>query len=488
MSLKNAAIAGGIWYTFATVTIGIADLTLVAVLSRMLSPADFGIMAMVMLVCGFAGEYIDLGLCAAVIQRKNITREQFSTVYWLIVFSGVLLFLIISTASPLIALFFREPLLEHLLPVAAICCILTAIGVPFDCMLEKEFRFETLAKMDITQVVFGIIVAAIGGFCGLGIWALVWGIVSRKLVATIWLLVVGLPKWKPLLLFHSTELRGYARFGLFQMGERTLVRLNYTTDQLLVGALLGAQQLGYYNFAVNQLLQPICSLSPIILRIAFPLFTHMQDDRSATERYYLKIMRLLNTLNAPLLFGLAALAPMIVPLVFGAQWIPSIRIMQVLSFCMFCRNAGGALGPLLLAKGEAGLSFRWNLAVYLGTAPFVAVGAIFGGTIGLAIALSLAMALRLPANYFFIMRPLMGASGTLFSSCILKPAFISLLMGVSLWCISIFLKPSILVLIVETFVGIVMYLILMRYFDPAHFVEVKELLLGFRRSEVSIAK
>ena len=478
MSLKNSAIKGGFWYATSTATTALADLALVALLSRILSPSDFGVMAMVMLVLGFAVAYIDLGLSSAVIQRRNITQEQFSTVYWLSLLCGVMLCIGVTATSPLLALFLKEPLLRSLLPVASTCLILIAIGQPFDWMLEKELRFETLAKMDIAKSVIGVLVSIIGVAFDQGVWALIWGYLCRWGVGTVWLLVVGLPRWKPLLLFHPKEMHGFVRFGFYQLGERTIINLNYRTDQLLVGTLLGTQQLGYYNFAINTLLQPVCSLSPILLRIALPVFSQVQNDPSTLRLHYLKMMRLINTLNAPLLFGLAALAPFFVPILFGAQWTPAIPLVQLLSIYIFCRNAGDALGPLLLVKGEAGLSFRWNLAMFLITTPFIAIGANFGGTIGVAVALALVTSLRLPANYFFLMRPMLGSSGMLFASCIMKPALMSLGVGAGLWFASTYFSSSPISLLIESCVGIALYLCLEWYFDRTHFAEVKDLLAG----------
>lgn len=482
MSLKNAAVSGGFWYTIATATIALADLTVVAVLSRILSPSDFGVMALVMLVLGFAASYLDMGLSAAVIQRQTITREQFSTVYWFTFLCCVILSLSITAASPLLALFFKEPLLGSLLPVASTCIILISIGNPFDWMLEKELRFELLAKIDIVKVVVGTLVSITGALWGQGVWALVWGYLCRWGVGTVWLLILGLPRWRPLLHFNARDLHGFVRFGFYQLAERTLINFNYRTDQLLVGSILGTQQLGYYNFAIISLLQPVCSLSSILLRIALPVFSQIQDDQPALRQHYLKMMRLINTINAFLLFGLAALAPLFIPMVFGAQWIPAIPVVQLLSIYIFCRNAGDALGPLLLVKGEAGLSFRWNLATFLITTPFIAVGAKLGGTIGVSAVLALAMALRLPANYFFLMRPMLGPSGKLFTSCILKPALMSLTMGAGLWFTSTSFNPSQTVLLVEICAGITLYLCLEWYFDRTHFTEMKVLLISASRS------
>src|SRR5690606_34894210 len=117
--------------------------------------------------------------------------------------------------------------------------------------------------------------------------------------------------------FSWRDLHGDLRFGVFQMGERTLALINTRIDQLLVGALLGAEALGYYHLAWQMTLQPLARLNPVVMRVAFPLFARIQGDRRRLQRGYFQAQRLLGAVNFPLFIALAILAPVFVPAVFG---------------------------------------------------------------------------------------------------------------------------------------------------------------------------
>jgi len=467
--LKCSVVAGGIWYSVSTAVIGCIDLISVVILSRLFSPGEFGAMAIVLLVSSFAAAYTDMGICSAVIQRRTLVREEFSSVYWLTVVTGLTIWLAMSAASPVIAFVFKEPLLKSLLSVAGVGFFIISFGLPFDWLLEKELYFPTLAKMDMTKALIGLIVSVACAYCGMGIWSLIVSYIAKCITSTVWLLVVGLPMWRPQFRLNLNELRSYARFGLFQMAERTMINLSYQVDQVLVGSLLGIQQLGYYNFALNQILLPLCRLTPILLRIALPVFCKLQDDRGALSRHYFKMSRLLNFMNAPLLFGMAVLAPVFVPKVFGAHWNPAIPCLQVLSFYMFCRNAGDLLSPLLLAKGHAGFSFSWSLSLFVVSIPCIVVGAMSKGLVGVSIALSLVMMTRLPASYAIFIRPLLGRSGVEAASCVLMPAIMAFAMGIELCALSAFLRPSLMSFTVEISLGAATYIALARFFDAVNF-------------------
>src|SRR5262249_36314737 len=155
--------------------------------------------------------------------------------------------------------------------------------------------------------------------------------------------------------------------------ERSINYLSERLDQLLIGTLLGARSLGFYNFAFNLTGRPIWRINPILTRVAFPIFSAVQHDREKLRRGYLRLLSLLTTINAPLLIGLATLAPVAVPLVFGRKWTDSIILIQILSLVTLSRSVGNPIGSLQLAKGRADLGFKWNAFFLL-----VSVPAIYG--------------------------------------------------------------------------------------------------------------
>jgi len=480
MSLKHSAASGIKWTTLSTATAAVLQIVQLTVLARLLKPADFGLMAMTMVVIGFAQAYADMGISAAVIHKQNVTRDQLSTLYWLNVGSGALVYAAVCAMTPLIVLFFHETKLYQLLPVVASSFFISSVGIQFLWLLEKELQFNTLAKQEIAATVVGTVVAITMAFLGYNVWSLVWGQIASAVVRAFCLCLVGFRRWRPHLHFRRSDLEGYVSFGLYQMGERSLNYLNSRIDQLLIGSLLGAQDLGYYNFAFNLVLQPVSRINPVLTRVAFPVLAKMQDDIPKLQKSYLKMMNVLSTVNAPVLLGMSAVAPVLVPLVFGTKWIPAIPLLQVLAFYAFIRSTGNPVGSLLLARGRADLGFRWNLAISFFISPAVFIGAKVGASMGIALTLVALQVFLNAACYFYLVKPLVGRCGKEYAATVLRPLLLSCAMYVGVWLVSLMGTVSVLWLTGEILAGAVIYLLLLWSFDRELIFEVGSILKGSR--------
>ncbi|GAB4486991.1 MAG: colanic acid undecaprenyl disphosphate flippase WzxC [Thermodesulfovibrionales bacterium] len=477
-SLRKSAISGVKWTTGSTLVVSLLSLFQLAVLARLLRPSEFGLMAMAMVVIGFAQTYADMGISAAIVHRQSISREHLSSLYWLNICAGSVVFVLVCALSPLAVLFFHEPLLYRLLPLAAVSFLVASAGQQFSWLLEKDLSFNALAKIEVSAGAAGTMTAVVAALLGQGVWSLVWGQLTSAAAKTLLLIRAGWRRWPPMLHFRRNDLRGYLGFGLYQMGERSINYFNYRVDQLLVGNLLGAQELGYYNFAFSLVMLPVSSINPVLTRVAFPVFARIQDDVPGLRQSYLKMMSLLSTVNAPLLFGLAAVAPLVIPLFFGPQWIPAVLLVQVLAVYAFVRSTGNPVGSLLLAKGRVDLGFRWNLALLFTTAPVVYAGSRLGGAAGIAVALVLLILCYAVANYFFLVRALVGPCAKPYSIAILKPATLATAMGGIVLSMSLAGGQSVTWLAAEVAAGAAVYMTLLWFSDRALVFEVKEMLLG----------
>lgn len=478
MSLKQSAISGVKWTTLSTGIVTALQLVQLAVLARLLKPSDFGLMAMATVIIGFAQTYSDMGISAAIVHRQEVNRKHLSSLYWLNVISGIVVFALICVLSPLAVIFFHEPNLYKLLPIASLSFLISSFGVQFNCLLEMEMEFNLLAKQVIIASFAGAVIAISTAFMGFGVWSLVWGQLTNAGVRTMLLIMAGWTKWSPLLHFRREDLKGYLSFGLYQMGERSINYFNSRVDQLLVGNLLGAQELGYYNFAFNLVLQPVSAINPVMTRVAFPVFAKMQNDIGGLRQSYIKMINMLSTVNAPLLFGLAAVAPLLIPLVFGQQWIPAVLLVQILAFYAFLRSTGNPIGSLQLAKGRADLGFRWNLALLFITTPGVYIGAKLGDALGIAITLLLLVICYSIAIYKFMIRALIGSCAKSYALSILKPAVLAAAMGGCVWLMSLTDIHSFAWLAAEIVVGAAVYLMLLWFHDRNLVLEVKGMMMG----------
>lgn len=482
MSLKAQATSGIRWSTLSSVISTVADLGRTIVLAWYLSAIDFGLMAMVSVIIGLAQRYSDLGIGAAIIHRQDATDDQLSSLYWLNVISGFAACILVWVSTPLVVWFFHEPRLRALLAVVAIFFVVLAIGQQFELLLQKELAFKTLTIVEGATSAANLIVAVTLAVMGFGVWALVYSFLLSGCVKTILLLVYGMQLHRPRLHFRRADLKGYISFGLYQMGERTLSYISQRLDQILIGSLVGTAALGYYNFAFNLTVRPVSRINPIATRVAFPVFSRLQTETETLKRGYLKVVGLLATVNAPILLGLAAVAPTAIPLIFGWKWLPSVVLVQILCFVSFSRSIWNPIGSLQLAKGRADLGFYFNILLLACSLPSVYFGARFGHAVGVALGLLIVqIVISLPA-YFIFARPLIGPCGLSYAEVVLKPLGIACAMGaiaVSLpWVAHLGIQWISLVL--QIAIGGSVYLLFLRLLNPEAIVEFQSALLLHR--------
>src|SRR5712664_863135 len=326
MSLKAEAISGAKWTTASSVAVAAIQFVQLVVVARVLSPGDFGLMAMVMAVLGFAQIFTDVGVGSAVIHRQNNSHQELSSLYWLNVFAGAAVFLLTVAATPLVVAFFDEPRLATLLPATALLFLIAPFGQLFQLLLQKELKFRDLALVEFLSAIAGAVVAIGCALEGLGVYSLVFGQLGTACFTTVSVALIVWRDWWPGVLFHTFDIRLYLPFGLFQLGNRGVNFLVARVDQIIIGAILGATTLGNYNFAWNLAIMPVTRINPILTRIAFPLFAKVQLENARLKRGYLMLVWLLTATNGPILVGGAAVADTLVPLAFGPQWVPMVPV------------------------------------------------------------------------------------------------------------------------------------------------------------------
>ena len=408
MSLRQTATSGARWTTGGSALTAAIQVLQLAFLARILTPVDFGLMAMMLVVIGFAQLYADMGASNAIIHRQDATADHLSTLYWVNIVAGVLVFAALVAASPLIVLLFAEPRLADYIPLAAASVLILAFGQQYQALLQKDLRFRELAIGETIAMVVGSAVAIATALAGHGVYALIYGQLINALVRTLFYVGFYVREWRPSLHFNYRDLRNYLSFSLYQLGERSINYFGQRADQLLIGALLGPTALGYYSLAYNLVVWPMQKINPALTRIAFPIFARVQDDVERLKVGFMTVQRMLASLNFPILVGIVAVAPIFVPLIFGEKWLPSVLLIQVLACVALFRSTGNLVGALLLARGHAGLAFRWNLAVIAIQLPAVYLGAWYLGTFGVALALALTQFLYFWPSYYFLVRSQLG--------------------------------------------------------------------------------
>lgn len=373
--LRRSVVSGAKWGTASAGAIFVLGLAQTATLAHLLTPTDFGLMAAAAVVLGLARSFADLGLSSAIVARQIRDQETLSSLYWASLIAGLAMFGIVLALMPLMVRFYREPQLYHIIPWAALSFVIIPIGQQFQMILQMDLQVERLVKVDVASAVVALLVAVGAALAGAGALALVFGYLARVGVTSLLFAIWGWKHSRPSLRLRRSDLDGYISFGLYQMGERTANFLSANVDYLLVGRYLGLDALGAYSIAYQLVVKPVFELNPILTRVAFPAFSKKQDDDPALARGYLEVIRLIAFIIVPTMAAVAALAPVIVPVLFGDKWNASIVLLQILAVVGITRGLTSPVGDLVLAKNRPDLNFRVNavLLVIMAGAIFAAV-------------------------------------------------------------------------------------------------------------------
>lgn len=325
-------------------------------LARILTPEEFGTVALLYLFSGIASVFIDGGFSAALIQRQEITVEDESTVFWFNLFMGIIFSLGLWLLAPRIAEFYRQPVLIPLTSAVALTIFINALASIQSTLLSKKLDFKIPMKIGIYASIISGGVAVIMALQGYGVWALAIQALIASLINTmlLWLMNDWRPKW----VFSMASARRLFGFGSYLMLSGLMDMAYNRIYTLLIGKFFGVRELGFYSRADNTKQLPTDLLSNILGRVAMPIFSAVTEDKNKMRsgvRYALRGMMLI---NVPVMLGLMTTAKTVIVILFGPQWLPCVPILQVL--CL-----AGLLWPLhvinltvLKALGLSHLFFR----------------------------------------------------------------------------------------------------------------------------------
>jgi len=420
MNLKHRTFSAVRWTTAAAGVRVLLQLVQVAVLARLLDPADYGLMAMVSVVLGLAGIFSDMGVNSAYVQRQNVTEHERSSLFWLnVCVSGVLTLLVLAL-SPLLASWLGDERLSPLLMLAASTFIISALGRQVRMNAEKLLNFKPVVVTEVGAALLGFTAAIAAAWSGWGVYALIVGALVSAFSGTVLAWIFLAKGWRPQWCFRFSDVRSYLGFGSALVGNNLVNEFNRSIDLLLGGRMLGATALGLYSLPRQIVFQIQSMMNPIISRVGFPLIAQLQVDIPRVRAIYLKTLNMTSSANAPLYVGIAFFAPEVVLIGLGDKWLGAIDLMRLLALWGFFRSIGNPVGSLLLGMGRADLSLKWNLAMLLIVPPVLLFAAQYG-TLGLAWTLLGSSLVMFVPGWYVLVRPLCKAGLVEYALAVLRP-------------------------------------------------------------------
>jgi O-antigen/teichoic acid export membrane protein len=389
-NLKEKTIRGGVARLSSQGANFFLRLGSLMILARLLGPKDFGLVGMVTAFTGVLTLFRDFGLSAAAIQRGTVTEEQISTLFWINMFVGVLLGLLVVAGAPAIAAFYHEPRLFKVTAVLALGFLFNAAGIQHSVLLQRQMRFTAMAVIGVVSLIVSTAIGIGGAKAGYGYWALVAMTVALPLTSTIgfWL-TTG---WVPGMPRRRVGIRSMMRFGGTLTLSGLVAYLAYNSEKVLIGRFWGADAIGIYGRAYQLINVPTDNLNSAVGEVAFSALSRVQDDPSRFKSYFLKGYSLVLGLTLPITIACALFADDLIFVLLGPKWKDAAAIFRLLAptiaiFAMF-----NPLGWLLTSIGLVARCLKIALVI----APVMIAGYVMGlpyGPKGVAFAYSAVMAL-----------------------------------------------------------------------------------------------
>jgi len=390
--LRNKTIRAGFANLSGRSVVVLLRIVSIVTLGRLLSPRDYGVVAMVTSFTGILSLLSGFGLLQAAIQRDTMTEERASTLFWVNVMLGGILSAVALVLAPLASAFYREPELVLATSVTAITFLFTGAGIQHGALLARQMRFGALALIDGVAC-FGATSLAIGmALAGWGYWALVSLIITAPLINTlgVWLATGWIPKAPRL---HD-GIWSLLHFGGTVTLQGLVTYLAWNFDKLLLGRFWGAQAIGLYGRAQTLIMFPVETLNATVGDVAFAALSRARGDQQRLRRYFLKGYALVIALTVPLTIACALFSDDLIEVALGEKWADAAEIFRLLAPTILVFSIANPLGWLLNALGLV----KRSLQIALASAPVVMLGASIGlpyGPRGIAIAYSTIMLLKL---------------------------------------------------------------------------------------------
>lgn len=343
-----------------------------AILARLLTPADFGLIMMVAAFTEFVNLFKDLGLSTATIQRKDVNHRQVSTLFWVNVALSCLLIGITAAISPLVAWFYGEPRLTRITIAIGSTFIFGGLIAQHTALMRRQMRFCALAVIEIVAMTASTVAAVIAALLGLSYWSLVILMVVRGFVSVV--MVWWQSPWRPGRPLRGSGVRSMLAFGGNLTGANVLNHFTRNADNVIIGYVLGGAALGMYSKAYHLLMLPLSQLNMPFNTIMIPVLSRLQDEPQRYRRYYLQIIAGLAAMTMPLVAFLFATADEVIYIVLGSQWSAAAGVFRYLAPAAFLTSIGFAPSWLCVSLGRARVQFRWTML----SAPVIVAGFLIG--------------------------------------------------------------------------------------------------------------
>jgi len=356
---KAKCIRGSVVTTVGQGTQFILQTASTVLLARLLTPRDYGLVAMVTAITGFMATFKDLGLSAATIQKAETNHAQISTLFWINIAISLTILAVTAGLAPAIAWFYGEPRLVWITLALSLAFLFTGLTIQHQALLRRQMRFTAVAAIDVLSMFAGVAVGVTMALSGAAYWSLVGmqlGTAVTNALA-VWL-VCG---WRPGLPVRGAGVRSMLHFGLDVTGFHVVHYFLRNADKILLGRFHGTHVLGLYSRAYSLFMLPITQIRAPLTAVAMPALSRVQNEPADYARYYYSYVSVLAFITMPLSAFLFVCSRNIILLLLGPQWIEADAVFRIMAIAGFIQAVETTRGLVLLSLGHSRRFFVWGV-------------------------------------------------------------------------------------------------------------------------------
>ncbi len=361
MTLKQKAIKGGLWSGFGRLVLQLFSFVTNIVMARILAPEIFGIYGMMIVITNFIKLFQELGIGASIIVDHEINQTQISSLFWLNMMVSILLTVICIILTPAIAIFYGEPSINALLPIIALKFPIGAFIMVPNNIMKRDLKLKKIAMISVAAIIPASIIGITVASLGYGIWGLIALELSTVVISAV---LYGIfARWLPSFSFKLNEIKPHLRFGInLQLGN--LVNYaNRNADNLIVGKMLGADALGFYQMAYKLMLWPIKRMSSVMTDVMFPSLSKIKNDKARVKKAFIEASRHIAWLVFPFVGFVFVNAENVIFTILGEKWLPAVPIFQILCLLGINQSIMTNMSWIFYSQGRTDMRLKKSLVM-----------------------------------------------------------------------------------------------------------------------------
>lgn len=473
-SLKNKAVRGAKWSFIDNIASSGVTFLVGLVLANLLTPTEYGIMAIIAIFIAISTSIVDSGFSNALIRKVRIERVDYNTVFFFNLAVSIALYFVLYAAAPSISIFFKESILTDVLRVIGWVLVINALGIIPRTILVKRIDFKTQTKVSIISSVASGVVGIGMAMTGWGVWSLVWQQLSRQMLNTLFLWVFC--RWIPVWEFSMKSFKELFNFGYKLLFSGLLDTIYKEIYYVVIGRFYSAADLGQYTRAQQFNIIFSSNLTSVVQRVSYPALSSIQEEPERLREAYRRVIKLTMLVTFACMLGLAAVAKPLILILIGEKWLPAVSYLQIICF-------SGMLYPLhainlniLQVKGRSDLFLKLEIIKKIIAVGPIVIGIFCGIKYMLCYSVLNSFVAYFLNSYYsadLINYPTKEQLKDIF------PTFaISLIVAAFMWSFSLLNISAYIQLVVQIVIGLVLAFAFYEKLQVSEYLEAKQILLS----------